>query len=298
MTVLRTSRFFKFFCIVLALFLCLCLGACSRNVAVVEQTGQIMEVTVAGQNAIEAVISNAYTTTTTPAITEPATKAVFGQNCIGLTEEDLPEGAKVVYLTFDDGPSSNTQPILDILDRYGCGATFFVMKSDYLNEYKNIVDHGHAIALHTYSHDFYDIYQSVDDYFADLDRISDLVYEKTGVRSMLTRFPGGTSNTISSNICSGIMSTLSKEVPNRGYYYFDWNADSQDASGNNISPSYIYESSIACSANNIVLLLHDTDAKDTTVEALPDIIEYYQSQGYYFLSLNENSPAVRHGAYN
>ncbi|MBE6811698.1 MAG: polysaccharide deacetylase [Ruminococcaceae bacterium] len=292
MTLLYLSRFSKFLCIILALVLCLFMGACSRDVAVVEQTGLIMEVTVARQEEIEAVISDAYTTTESP------TTAKFGQNCIGLTEDDLPEDAKIVYLTFDDGPSSNTQPILDILDAYGCGATFFVMNSDYKNEYKNIVDHGHAIALHTFSHDFYDLYASVDDYFADLDRISDLVYEKTGVRSMLIRFPGGSSNSISRNVCYGIMSELVDEVENRGYSYFDWNADSQDASGNNISASYIYESSTSSSANRIILLMHDTDAKDTTVDALPDIIEYYQSQGYFFLSLNENSPTAHHGVVN
>lgn len=292
----HVSRFSALLCIFLAIALCLSMSACSRDAVVVEQTGMIMEVTVARQNEIEAVISDAYTTTEAP--TRAPIQAEPGMNCIGLTEDDLPEDAKIVYLTFDDGPSSNTQPILDILDRYGCGATFFVMNSDYKNEYKNITDHGHAIALHTFSHDFYDVYASVDDYFDDLDRISDLVYEKTGVRSMLIRFPGGSSNTISRNVCYGIMSELTQEVENRGYSYFDWNADSQDASGNNISASYIYESSTASSANRIILLMHDTDAKDTTVEALPDIIEYYLDQGYYFLSLNENSPTAHHGVVN
>lgn len=292
MTAHRFTRFAKFLSLALVLIFVFALSACSRDVAVVEQTGMILEVTVANQQEIEAVISDAYTTTEAP------TKAEFGQNCIGLTEEDLPEDAKVVYLTFDDGPSGNTQPILDILDRYGCGATFFVMNSDYRDEYKNIVDHGHSIALHTYTHDFYDIYTSVDDYFEDLDRISDLVYEKTGVRSMLIRFPGGSSNTISRGVCYGIMSELVDEVENRGYVYFDWNADSCDASGNNISADYIYQSSTSSSANSIILLMHDTDAKDTTVDALPDVIEYYQSQGYFFLSLNENSPAVHHGVAN
>lgn len=292
MTLPKLSRFSKILCVFVAFSLCLLMGACSRDVAVVEQTGLIMEVTVARQSEIEAVISDAYTTTEAP------TTARHGQSCIGLTEDDLPEDAKIVYLTFDDGPSSNTQPILDILDEYGCGATFFVMNSDYKDEYKNIVDHGHAIALHTYSHDFYDLYASVDDYFADLDRISDLVYEKTGVRSMLLRFPGGSSNTISANVSYGIMSELVDEVENRGYTYFDWNADSEDASGNNISADHIYESSTSSYADRIVLLMHDTDAKDTTVDALPYIIEYYQSEGYFFLSLNENSYAPHHGVVN
>ena len=293
MAVRCVTCFAKILCLVFALVLVFTMSACSRDVTVVEQTGLILEVTVARQQEIEAVISDAYTTTT-----EPPTKAEFGQNCIGLTEKDLPEDAKIVYLTFDDGPSSNTQPILDILDKYGCGATFFVMNSDYRNEYKNIVDHGHAIALHTYTHDFYDLYASVDDYFADLDRISDLVYEKTGVRSMLIRFPGGSSNTISRSVCHGIMSELVDEVENRGYSYFDWNADSQDASRNNVSASHIFESSTSSSANRIILLMHDTDVKDSTVKALPSIIEYYQDQGYFFLSLNENSPGAHHGVVN
>ncbi len=280
------------FRLLLVLALCLTVTACSRNEATVEQSGQFMEIigTPDEQHMM-------YNPTTEPPTEEP-TIATLGTNCIGLTEKDLPEDAKVMYLTFDDGPSSNTPKILDILDRYGCGATFFVMKSDYEDQYKNIVDHGHSIALHTYSHDFEDVYESTDNYFADLERISNVVFDKTGVRSKLIRFPGGSSNTRSRSICEGIMTELVDEVEERGYAYFDWNADSEDASGNNIPSSRIVNASTSFSQRKIVLLLHDTDLKDTTVEALPQIIEHFIEQGYYFLSLNENSPTAHHAVLN
>ena len=294
------SRVSKFICLFFAFAMCLALSACSRSVTVVEQPGLMLEVTAAPHNEIQSVMSNVYTTSEAPTDppTEMQTVANNKANCIGLTEANLPKGAKVVYLTFDDGPSRNTQRILDVLDNYGCGATFFVMNSTYKIEYKNIVDHGHAIGLHTYSHVFSDLYKSSENYFDDLDRISDLVYNQTGVRSKLIRFPGGSSNTISSDICTGIMTELSDAVEERGYTYFDWNVDSDDARANNVPADDIYAASIDHDYNNLVVLMHDTDAKDTTVEALPRIIEYYRDKGYYFLSLNKNSPTAHHGIYN
>lgn len=94
------------------------------------------------------------------------------------------------------------------------------------------------------------------------------------------------------------MTELVDEVEERGYTYFDWNADSEDASGNNLAVSRIVNAATSYTQRNIVLLLHDTDMKDTTVEALPQIIEHYIEQGYYFLSLNENSPTAQHAVLN
>lgn len=199
--------------------------------------------------------------------------------------------SKVVYLTFDDGPSENTMKILSILKKYNAKATFFVTANGKTEYMKNIVDAGHRIALHSYTHKYELIYSSVDAYFNDLNKLHDLVLEKTGVDSRLIRFPGGASNTISANYCKGIMSKLTKMVEEQGYKYFDWNVSSGDADGNGIAPSKLIRNVKRESkgVDRCVVLMHDTLAKSTTVSALDSICSYYKQQGYEFSSLSTNS---------
>ena len=162
---------------------------------------------------------------------------------------------------------------------------------------KDIVNRGHAIGLHTYSHDYKKIYSSDTAYFNDLNKISDLVYEQTGVRSQIIRFPGGTSNTVSKNYSKGIMSRLSKSVTEQGYVYFDWNCSNGDADGaNTVQEQLNYCTQYSKSASTVVVLMHDT--KSTTRDALPKIIEYYQSCGFKFGVLSTSSPRVQHRANN
>ncbi len=211
-------------------------------------------------------------------------------------------GAKVCYLTFDDGPSNNTLNILNILKRYNIKATFFVMNTDKIDYLKNIHDEGHTIGLHTFSHNYAHIYSSPTAFFDDLQKISDKVESITGVKSTITRFPGGSSNKVSKQYCNGVMTTLVGEVVKRGYSYFDWNVDSQDASGNNVSYTRIKDSIIGGSGNkqSICVLMHDSSAKGTTVTALPYIIEGLAAKGYRFEALTATStgPNFRHGLNN
>lgn len=217
-----------------------------------------------------------------------------------------PTSAKMCYLTFDDGPSDNTPKILDILDQYGIKATFFVIGNagkvypTYLTE---IVNRGHTIALHSYSHEYDEIYASEEAFYKDLDKLDSLVYNWTGVRTKVIRFPGGTSNMVSKKYCPGIMTALSKSAVEKGYNYFDWNAMCGDAEyvkghyPHSVEElmDYVKQSSTSTSA---CVLLHDTNDKKTTVDALPQIIEYYKSFGYEFDALNENVTGFRHKANN
>lgn len=211
----------------------------------------------------------------------------------------IPEGK--VYLTFDDGPSKNTWRILDTLDKYGVKATFFVIfHGNQDDAYKAIVERGHAIALHSYSHSYSEIYTSAQAYFNDLKRLDDHVHALTGVHSSIIRFPGGTSNTISEKYCKGVMSDIVSECPKRGYYFFDWNVDSCDASANSV-PAKDIVNNIKHGMRNrrdAVILMHDASAKSTTADALPEIIEYLQAKGYEILPLTETTPPVHHKAYN
>ncbi len=145
-----------------------------------------------------------------------------------LAKEDA--GKKVMYLTFDDGPSQNTEQVLDILDEHDAKATFFVTNEfpDYVSLLKEEVRRGHVIGVHTYSHDYAEIYQSTDAYFADIEQMQAVIREQTGRATKILRFPGGTSNTVLARYCDGIMHELSEEVTRQGYAYYDWNATNGD----------------------------------------------------------------------
>ena len=214
---------------------------------------------------------------------------------VGTTEQS---DEKIVYLTLDDGPSQNTQKVLDILDKYNAKATFFVTGA--MPEYKDMIkkayDKGHTIGMHTYSHDYAKVYASVDSYFQDLDQIGQLVKEEIGYVPCFIRFPGCSSNTISANYTKGIMTTLTQEVQARGYQYYDWNGSSGDGAVR--TTDQLVTQATSFHDNNIILLSHDSETKDTTVEALPKIIEYYQSKGYVFKALNLNSYVAHHGVNN
>lgn len=207
---------------------------------------------------------------------------------------DRSSGIKRVYLTFDDGPSANTDRILDILDAYGVKATFFVVgKENYAEQYRRIVEEGHTLAMHSYSHVYSDIYSSLDEYKQDLNKLRTFLYELTGVECNIVRFPGGSSNTIS----KVDMNTLIEYLDSEDMIYFDWNVSSGDASG-------IYKSANQIAANvlenidkynNAVILMHDAAGKNSTVEALPIIIEkILESEDTVLLPISEDTVRVQH----
>lgn len=212
-------------------------------------------------------------------------------------DEEYVNPKRVCYLTFDDGPSDNTLKILEVLKRYNAKATFFVIGRGKLDYVKNIKEEGHTVALHSDTHNYQNIYSSVDAYFADLQGISDKVENITGEKPMLIRFPGGSSNTTSISFSKGIMTELTRMVEEKGYSYFDWNIDSGDASGTNIPATKLVNNIKAQNYklySNICVLCHDTSAKDTTVEALPEIIEHLSAQGFVFEGLTASSPGFHH----
>jgi peptidoglycan/xylan/chitin deacetylase (PgdA/CDA1 family) len=202
-------------------------------------------------------------------------------------------GDKVIYLTFDDGPSSYTQRLLDILDDYGVKATFFVsaQSTKYIDLIGEAYRRGHTVGLHTYSHKYNEIYSSTDAYYADLKQIRDVVYAQTGEEPWLIRFPGGTGNSISKRYCSGIMISISQGVSYRGYLFCDWNVDSQDAIGT-YSRSEIASNVIKqIKGKNIAYVLQH-DLYKESVEAVEEIICWGLSNGYTFLPLEKDSPMI------
>lgn len=211
-----------------------------------------------------------------------------------------PIAGKICYLTFDDGPSANVTPrILDTLKKYGVKATFFVIGTGRQEYITRAAEEGHAIGLHCGQHVYSKIYASENAYWNDLGAISDIVKNCTGEESFLVRFPGGSSNTVSAAYTKGIMTALTKALPEKGYNYFDWNVDSTDAAGAR-SAAAITNSVLnsAKGKQQICVLMHDASGKSTTADALPAIIEGLQKQGFSFAPLTTEVTGFRHRAAN
>ena len=208
-------------------------------------------------------------------------------------------GDKVVYLTFDDGPGPYTAQLLDILDKYGVKVTFFVtnQKPDYQNLIGEEYRRGHTIALHTYSHNYSQIYKSQEDYYKDLSLISDLCVAQTGTAPTIVRFPGGSSNAVSKKYCTGIMTSLTESLSYHGYLYCDWNVSSGDAGGVNTSDGVAANVISGIQKKNVSIVLQH-DIKKFSVEAVEEIICWGLANGYTFLPMTEGTPMVHHGVNN
>ncbi len=213
-------------------------------------------------------------------------------NLDNLAEEgDIPR----VYLTFDDGPSDYTDAILDILDDYNIKATFFVVGKDvdtYGDAYKRIVDDGHTIGMHSYSHNYSAIYSSKEAFESDFNEIHDLIYDVTGVDSKFYRFPGGSSNKLSNIGMYPFISFLNEE----GVEYFDWNVSSGDATSAAFTSAELVDNVMTdvVKYKTSVVLLHDSRGKQATVEALPELIEALQQEGAMILPITDDTTVIQH----
>ena len=211
----------------------------------------------------------------------------------------------VIYLTFDDGPSTTVTPkILKTLEKYEVPATFFVIDygsdPDKIKTMKRALKDGCTIGIHGYSHDYSKIYTSVDDFMNNITTLHEKLKADLDYDPFIIRFPGGSSNTVSKDYSKGIMTKLVKEVQKQNYYYSDWNVDSTDASGNNVPVKKIIKAvEENCNKKGYsIVLMHDSDAKETTAKALPKIIEWAQEEGYVFKAMTPGSPTVHHKVNN
>lgn len=189
---------------------------------------------------------------------------------------------RTVYLTFDDGPSSLTVPLLDVLDRYDVKATFFVVGAYDKNEtadLKEIARRGHTIGVHSYSHDYRQIYASPEAFFRDFDRMHALIQQAAGVDAKILRFPGGSVNGYNKRTRAAILQGLKQ----RGYVYYDWNVSAEDAVKRPVSQRIVQNVLRGVHQHRVsVVLMHNTEAKGATLRALPQILERLKSEGYTF----------------
>ncbi|MBR5336476.1 MAG: polysaccharide deacetylase [Lachnospiraceae bacterium] len=204
-------------------------------------------------------------------------------------------GKRKVYLTFDDGPSENTEAILEVLAKYNVKATFFVVgkEDEGLKPlYKKIVDSGNSIGLHSYSHKYSVLYKSLEDFEADFHKIQDYVKSITGVKTVLYRFPGGSSNQVSDVDMKDLIRFLKEE----GVVYFDWNDATGDASTTKYTVTQLVNNAISGlnKEGDTILLMHDANTKGTTVEALPLIIEKLKAMDVEIVPIDMSTQPIQH----
>ena len=212
----------------------------------------------------------------------------------GIVKE--PDVKHKVYLTFDDGPSKQTEVILDILDEYGVKATFFVVGKEGENvaeRLQMIYERGHTIGMHSYSHDYADIYASIEDFRNDFLKSKQYIYDAIGVETKYFRFPGGSSNRMGQIDMLEVVEFLQEQ----GVEYYDWNISSGDGGGNLMPTEVIVEN---CTKDILrydtsIILMHDSAGKTTTVEALPQIIETILAmEDTAILPITQQSKPIHH----
>ncbi len=258
------------------------------------ETNEKSEKKVSGNSASGAEVS-ANNTEMVSGAAEPILKSEEG---VSLNEAAVPEWTdwpKKVYLTFDDGPSRNTDAILNILNSYGVKGNFFVVATENKDlhvMYRRIVEEGHVIGMHSYSHKYNEVYASKEAFINDLSKIQSLIYEETGVLTDIYRFPGGSSNTVSKLDMSVFIGVLK----DRDITYYDWNISSRDTSSPMPAKEQIVENCLSGIQNyeEAMILMHDLGNKTSTVEALPEIIERLLEMGVEIAPIDENTMHIQH----
>ncbi len=204
-----------------------------------------------------------------------------------------------VYLTFDDGPSEHTDEILDVLKANDVKATFFVVYNPDKSlwpMYKRIVDEGHTLAMHSYTHVYDDIYASEAAFKEDVTAIHDFIYEQTGVDCKYYRFPGGSSNSVSGVDIQDLMGYLYED----GITYYDWNSLSEDSVDFSLTPEELNEnvmSSVRANNCDSIVLLHDLRDNPNTALSLQQLIDTLKSEGYQICPIDDNTIPVQHVTY-
>lgn len=211
-------------------------------------------------------------------------------------ETVVSSAAHKVYLTFDDGPGIYTRDILDILDRYDVKATFFVLGKE--NEtakesLRSIAAAGHSLGMHSYSHKYGEIYDSVENFSEDLEKIQNYIYDTTGIWSNIYRFPGGSSNKVSDIP----MEEFAEFLESRDITFYDWNVSSGDGGRILLEAEELLDNCMngLDKRETSIILMHDSADKPTTVEALPMIIENILAlEDTVILPITEDTEPVQH----
>jgi peptidoglycan/xylan/chitin deacetylase (PgdA/CDA1 family) len=199
-------------------------------------------------------------------------------------------GKKIIYLTFDDGPSNDvTNKVLDILKENNVKGTFFLIGNQ-IDDCKDVVlrihSEGHSMGLHTYTHKFKRIYSNKNAFIKEMLKCNDKIKEVTGVSSNIIRFPGGSQKHLTNSFVEKLHSC--------NFKIYDWNMETVDGLMPKASPDRLYREATKGSEDlsNIILLLHCDYTHKNTCRALPRIIKYYKDKGYEFKSITDDTPEL------
>ena len=200
---------------------------------------------------------------------------------------------KTAYLTFDDGPSGNTDIILQTLQEENVKATFFVVgtdNADNLARMRRIVQEGHTIGMHSYSHSYKKIYASVEAFLKDMYQVFNLIKDTTGVTPTCFRFPGGSINSYN----KAVYKDIKAEMIRRGFVPYDWNVSSGDASTTKYTPEQLtgYVLNGIGSKSRIIVLMHDSSSKENTAQAVRQIIIGIREKGFIFAPLDYQTKPI------
>lgn len=197
---------------------------------------------------------------------------------------------KTAYLTFDDGPSNITPEILDILNKNNIKATFFLIGNAITSEnedlIKSMAESGHTIGIHTYSHKCKEIYGSIDAYVEDFNLAFEKLYEITGTKPTIFRFPGGSINDFS----KGNYKKIIAKMEEMGFVYYDWNVSAEDSVGKPTQTSILKNIRKFKNFDEPVILMHDSSINAMSAKLLPQIINEIKEAGYTFDTLEHRKP--------
>ena len=208
---------------------------------------------------------------------------------LNISIKKVTDEKKLIYLTFDDGPSIITDKVLDILKENNVKATFFIIGNQikgFENVVKRIHDDGHGIGLHTYTHKFKLIYSSRDTFIEEMLHCRNEINKITGTSSNIIRFPGGSSKRLTKAYLNKLHSY--------NYKIYDWNIVTLDGINPKTSPNELYREAIINDKelSSIILLLHCDYMHINTYKALPKIIKYYKEKGYEFKTISDDTPEL------
>lgn len=205
-------------------------------------------------------------------------------------QRDAVKEKKIIYLTFDDGPSNDvTNKVLDILKENNVKATFFLIGNQ-IDDCKDVIlrihSEGHSMGLHTYTHKFKRIYSNKNAFIKEMLKCNDKIIEVTGVSSNIIRFPGGSQKHLTTSFV--------EKLHSYNFKIYDWNMETVDGLRPKASPDRLYREATKGSEelSNIILLLHCDYTHKNTCRALPRIIKYYKAKGYEFKAITDDTPEL------
>ncbi|HYF75108.1 MAG TPA: polysaccharide deacetylase family protein [Candidatus Nitrosocosmicus sp.] len=216
-------------------------------------------------------------------VVEPYENEIIEEQRLNINKAAQKE--KLAYLTFDDGPSPLVTPkILEVLKQHDIKATFFVigsMAEQNPELVRQIQEEGHLICNHTYSHKYKLIYSSPDNFMADVRKWEEVLKGILGedFNTNILRFPAGSFGKK--------RLPFRERVKEEGYVSIDWNALNGDAEALHVPADVLINrvKETTKDKDSAVVLMHDSNTKDTTAETLPEIIDYLISEGYAFETL-------------